>query len=98
MPFGNVNPMGKCSINTPYGQYVYNYTHPRKPLCSVPNGHKARTSGQINGSKDRCEVNNISLEEHGMHFLPRIHGAGSRSTGRKVSGSKPDSTEDLVTR
>ncbi|GBM13810.1 hypothetical protein AVEN_129472-1 [Araneus ventricosus] len=67
MPFGPVNP-----IDTPYGQYVYNFTHSRKPLCSVPFGHIARRSGQLNGSKDRCEANHVSLREHGMHFLPRI--------------------------
>ncbi|GBN10802.1 hypothetical protein AVEN_239878-1 [Araneus ventricosus] len=67
MPFDPVN-----LIDTPYGQYVYNYTHRRKPLCSVSYGHIARGSGQLNGSKDRCEVNHVSLQEHGMHFLPRI--------------------------
>ncbi|GBM10139.1 hypothetical protein AVEN_258744-1 [Araneus ventricosus] len=29
-------------------------------------------SGQLNGSKDRCEVNHVSLREHGKHFLPHI--------------------------
>ncbi|GBO12840.1 hypothetical protein AVEN_17089-1 [Araneus ventricosus] len=67
MPFGPVNP-----IDTPYGQFVCNYTHPRKPLCSVPYGHIARGSRQLNGRKDRCEVNHVSLREHCKHFLPRI--------------------------
>ncbi|GBO45225.1 hypothetical protein AVEN_233146-1, partial [Araneus ventricosus] len=52
MTFGLVN-----AIDTPYGQYAYNYSHPRKPLCSVSYEHIARGSGQLNGSKDRCEVN-----------------------------------------
>ncbi|GBO23065.1 hypothetical protein AVEN_169001-1 [Araneus ventricosus] len=56
-------------IDTNYGQFVYNYTHPRKPLCPVSFGHIARGSGQLNGSKDRCEDNHVSLLEH---FLPRI--------------------------
>ncbi|GBN12827.1 hypothetical protein AVEN_215691-1 [Araneus ventricosus] len=67
MPFGPVNP-----IDSPYGQFVFNYTHPRKPLCSVAFGHIARGSGRLNGNKDRCEINHVSLREHGLHFLPRI--------------------------
>ncbi|GBO00009.1 hypothetical protein AVEN_263804-1 [Araneus ventricosus] len=49
-------------------KYVYNCTHPRKSLCSVSNGHISRGSGQLNGSKDKCEVNHVFLREHGMHF------------------------------
>ncbi|GBM85975.1 hypothetical protein AVEN_43521-1 [Araneus ventricosus] len=67
MPFGPVNPN-----DSPSGQYVYNYTHPRKPLCSVPLGHIAQGSGQLNGSKDRCEVNHVCILKHSMLFLPRI--------------------------
>ncbi|GBM53565.1 hypothetical protein AVEN_580-1 [Araneus ventricosus] len=67
IPFGSVNP-----IDSPLGQFVFNYTHRRKPLCSVAFGHIARGSGHLNGSKDRCEVNHVALREHGMHFLPRI--------------------------
>ncbi|GBN68104.1 hypothetical protein AVEN_116123-1 [Araneus ventricosus] len=67
MPFGTVNP-----IDPPYGQFVHDFTHPRKPPCSVSYGHIARGSGQLNGSKDRCEVNHVSLQEQGMHFLQRI--------------------------
>ncbi|GBO39583.1 hypothetical protein AVEN_199720-1 [Araneus ventricosus] len=67
MPFGPVNP-----IDSPCGLFVYNCTHPRKPLCPVVFGHIARGSGQLNGIKDRCEVNHVSLREHYMHFLPRI--------------------------
>ncbi|GBN09914.1 hypothetical protein AVEN_75780-1 [Araneus ventricosus] len=59
MLFGPVNP-----IDNPYGQFVCNYTHPRKPLCSVSYRHNARGSGQLNGRKDRCEVNHVSLREH----------------------------------
>ncbi|GBO26742.1 hypothetical protein AVEN_16293-1 [Araneus ventricosus] len=57
MPFGPVNP-----IDIPYDQHVYNYTHPRKPGCSVSygHGHIARGSGQLNRSKDRCVVNHVS--------------------------------------
>ncbi|GBN31785.1 hypothetical protein AVEN_61649-1 [Araneus ventricosus] len=61
MPFGPLNP-----IDTTYGQFVDNYTHPRKSLYSVPSGPIARGSGQFNGNKDRCEVNHDSLREHGM--------------------------------
>ncbi|GBM12376.1 hypothetical protein AVEN_211562-1 [Araneus ventricosus] len=64
MPFGLVNP-----IDSPYGQFVFNYAHPRKPLYSVAFGPIARGSGRLNGSKDRCEVNHVSLREHGLHFL-----------------------------
>ncbi|GBM86322.1 hypothetical protein AVEN_168840-1 [Araneus ventricosus] len=67
MPFGPVNP-----IDAPYGQYVYDYTHTRKTLCLVSYGHIARGPGQLNGNEDRREVNQLSLREHGMHFLPRI--------------------------
>ncbi|GBM25979.1 hypothetical protein AVEN_223114-1 [Araneus ventricosus] len=67
MPFGPVKP-----IDSPYGQFVFNYTHPRKPLCSVAFGPIARGSGRLNGSKDRCEVDHVSLREYRMHFLPRI--------------------------
>ncbi|GBM08140.1 hypothetical protein AVEN_214471-1 [Araneus ventricosus] len=67
MPFGPVNP-----FDSPYGQFVFNYTRPRKPLCSVAFGHIARGSGLFNGSKNRYEVIHVSLREHGMHFLPRI--------------------------
>ncbi|GBM18839.1 hypothetical protein AVEN_203114-1 [Araneus ventricosus] len=56
MPFGSVNP-----IYSPYGQFVFNSTHRRKPLCSVAFGHIARGSGRLNGSRDRCEVNHVSL-------------------------------------
>ncbi|GBM74606.1 hypothetical protein AVEN_241035-1, partial [Araneus ventricosus] len=59
MPFGPVNP-----IDSPYGKFVFNYTHPRKPLCSDAFGHIARLSGQLNGSMDRCEVNHVSLRRH----------------------------------
>ncbi|GBN29250.1 hypothetical protein AVEN_76633-1 [Araneus ventricosus] len=65
MPFGPINP-----IDSPFGQFVFSFTHPRKPLCSVAVGHIARGSGQLNGSEDRCEVIHISVREHG--FLPRI--------------------------
>ncbi|GBM08234.1 hypothetical protein AVEN_82924-1 [Araneus ventricosus] len=57
---------------TPMHRFVFNSTHPRKPLCSVAFGHIARGSGQLNGSKDRWEVNHVSLRDHGMHFLPCI--------------------------
>ncbi|GBM32542.1 hypothetical protein AVEN_127442-1 [Araneus ventricosus] len=67
MPIGSVNP-----IDIPDGQYVYNYTHARKPLCAVSNGYMALGSGQLNGRKDRCEVIRVSLRKHGVHFLPRI--------------------------
>ncbi|GBN69073.1 hypothetical protein AVEN_267555-1, partial [Araneus ventricosus] len=67
MPIGPVNP-----IDTPYGQFVYNYTHPRKPLCCVSFGHIVRGSEQLNRSKNRCEVNHVSLREHDTHFLPSI--------------------------
>ncbi|GBL89817.1 hypothetical protein AVEN_179594-1 [Araneus ventricosus] len=67
MPFGPVNP-----IDFPYGTFVFNYSLPRKPLFSVAFGHNARASGQLNGSKDRCEVNHVSLRENGMNFLPCI--------------------------
>ncbi|GBO33238.1 hypothetical protein AVEN_22238-1 [Araneus ventricosus] len=67
LPFGPVNP-----IDSPFGQFVFNSTHPRKPLCSVAFGHIAHGSGQFNGSKDRCEVIRVSVREYGMHFLPRI--------------------------
>ncbi|GBN11053.1 hypothetical protein AVEN_22841-1 [Araneus ventricosus] len=67
MSFGPVNP-----IDSPYGQFLCDYTHPRKPLCFVAFGHIARGSGQLNGTKDRCEVNLVSLWEHDMHFLPHI--------------------------
>ncbi|GBM84155.1 hypothetical protein AVEN_31230-1 [Araneus ventricosus] len=70
MPFGHVNP-----IDSPYGQFVFNCTHPRKSLCSVAFGDIARGPRRLNRSKDRgsivCEVNHVSLWEHGMHFLPR---------------------------
>ncbi|GBO30281.1 hypothetical protein AVEN_111016-1 [Araneus ventricosus] len=59
MPFGPVNP-----IDSPFGQFVLNSTHPRKPLCSAAFGHIARGSGQLNRSKDRCEVIRVSLREH----------------------------------
>ncbi|GBM81327.1 hypothetical protein AVEN_47413-1 [Araneus ventricosus] len=59
MPFGPVNP-----IDTPYGQFVYDYTHPRKPLCFVSFGQ-----GQDNLTEARTDV---PLREHGFHFLPRI--------------------------
>ncbi|GBM65119.1 hypothetical protein AVEN_70838-1 [Araneus ventricosus] len=42
----------------------------QKPLCPVSYGYIAQESGQLKGSKDRCEVNHVSLREHGMHFLP----------------------------
>ncbi|GBO00890.1 hypothetical protein AVEN_162730-1 [Araneus ventricosus] len=67
MPFGPVN-----AIDTPYGQILYNYTHLRKPLCSVSFGHFTLGSGQLNVSKNRCEINHVSLREHDMDFLPRI--------------------------
>ncbi|GBO35586.1 hypothetical protein AVEN_52953-1 [Araneus ventricosus] len=67
MPFFPVNP-----VDSPYGKFVFNYTHPRKPLCFAAFGHNARGSGQLNGSNDRCEVNHVSLREHGLHSLPRI--------------------------
>ncbi|GBO25272.1 hypothetical protein AVEN_226205-1 [Araneus ventricosus] len=67
MPFGAVNP-----IDFPFGQFVFNYTHPRKLLCSVGFGHIARGAGCLNGSKGRCEVSHVSLREHSMHILPRI--------------------------
>ncbi|GBO19840.1 hypothetical protein AVEN_66897-1 [Araneus ventricosus] len=67
IPYGLVNP-----IDSPYGQFVFNSTHPRKPLCSVAFGHIVRESGQLNGSKGRCEDNHVSLREHGMIFLPPI--------------------------
>ncbi|GBM26858.1 hypothetical protein AVEN_266292-1 [Araneus ventricosus] len=67
LPFGPVNP-----IDSPFGQFVFNSTHPRKPLCSVAFGHIARGSGRLKGSKDRCEVIHASLREHCMHFFPRI--------------------------
>ncbi|GBO02433.1 hypothetical protein AVEN_16330-1 [Araneus ventricosus] len=51
---------------------VYNCTHPRKPLSSVAFGRIVRGSGQLNGSKDRCEVNHVSMRKHGMNFLQRI--------------------------
>ncbi|GBN54716.1 hypothetical protein AVEN_39515-1, partial [Araneus ventricosus] len=57
MPFCPASP-----IDTPYGQFLYSYTHPRKPLCSVPFGHIARGSGQLNGSKGKCEVNHVPME------------------------------------
>ncbi|GBO06788.1 hypothetical protein AVEN_255989-1 [Araneus ventricosus] len=54
--------------------FVFNSTHPRKPLCSVAFGHIARGSGRLTevGSKNRCEVIYVSLWEHGIDFLPRI--------------------------
>ncbi|GBN83881.1 hypothetical protein AVEN_69380-1 [Araneus ventricosus] len=64
MSFGPVNP-----IDAPFGQYVYNYNLPRKRLFSVSYGHIAWGSGQLNGRKDRCEVNRVCLREH---VLPRI--------------------------
>ncbi|GBN12160.1 hypothetical protein AVEN_241057-1 [Araneus ventricosus] len=74
MTFGPTNP-----IHTPYGQFVYNYTHPRKPLCSAAFGHIALWSRQLNVMTNvttkrgnRCEVNHVFLRKHGMHFLPRI--------------------------
>ncbi|GBN62211.1 hypothetical protein AVEN_79153-1 [Araneus ventricosus] len=67
MTFGPINP-----IDSPYGQFVCNYTHPRKILCCVAFGHRVRFIGQLNGSKDSCEVNHVSLREYGMHFHPRI--------------------------
>ncbi|GBN81647.1 hypothetical protein AVEN_150824-1 [Araneus ventricosus] len=63
MPIDPENPS-----DAPYGKFVYNYPHPRKPLCSISSGH----IGQLNGSKDRSEVNHVSLLEHDMHFVPRI--------------------------
>ncbi|GBM99131.1 hypothetical protein AVEN_124958-1 [Araneus ventricosus] len=80
MPFGPVSP-----IDSPYGQFDFNSTHPRKPLCSVAFGHIARRLGQLNGSKDRCEVNHVCLREHGMHFLPGISLA-LHSTDREPLG------------
>ncbi|GBM44463.1 hypothetical protein AVEN_184678-1 [Araneus ventricosus] len=66
-PFGPVNP-----IDFPFGQLVFNFTHPRKPLCSVAFGHIARGTRRLKGSKDRSEVNHVSLRQHSMDFLPRI--------------------------
>ncbi|GBN06904.1 hypothetical protein AVEN_16852-1, partial [Araneus ventricosus] len=43
-----------------------------KPLCSVAFRHIVRGSGRLNGSKDRCEDNHVSLREQDIHFLPRI--------------------------
>ncbi|GBN39132.1 hypothetical protein AVEN_120977-1, partial [Araneus ventricosus] len=51
-PFGPVNPIG-----TPYGQFVFNYTHPRKCLCSVSFDHIAR--GQGNLTEARTDVRPI---------------------------------------
>ncbi|GBN95331.1 hypothetical protein AVEN_257525-1, partial [Araneus ventricosus] len=59
MPFDLVNP-----FDSPFDQFVFNYTHPRKALCSVAFGHIARGSGRLNGSKDRCEVIHVFLREH----------------------------------
>ncbi|GBM54164.1 hypothetical protein AVEN_230406-1 [Araneus ventricosus] len=49
-----------------------NCPHPRKPLCSVPFGHIARGSGQLNGSKGRCEVNHVYLSTvcTSLHLYP----------------------------
>ncbi|GBO33024.1 hypothetical protein AVEN_243488-1, partial [Araneus ventricosus] len=52
MPFGPVNP-----IDNTYDQYVYNYTHPRKPLCSVSYGHIEQ--GQDNLTEARADVRSI---------------------------------------
>ncbi|GBM11878.1 hypothetical protein AVEN_26790-1 [Araneus ventricosus] len=42
-------------------------------LCALfPMETSQGVSGQLNGRKDRCAVNHVSLGEHGMHFLPRI--------------------------
>ncbi|GBN17876.1 hypothetical protein AVEN_57611-1 [Araneus ventricosus] len=58
MPFGPVNPN-----YSPYAQFVFNSTHPRKPLCSVSYGHIARGTERLKGNKDRCGVNHVSLRE-----------------------------------
>ncbi|GBM87535.1 hypothetical protein AVEN_21990-1 [Araneus ventricosus] len=42
MPFGPVNP-----IDSTYSQFVFNYTHSRKPLCSVAFGHITRGSDDL---------------------------------------------------
>ncbi|GBM49821.1 hypothetical protein AVEN_238178-1 [Araneus ventricosus] len=52
MPFGLVNPM-----YSPYGQFVINYTHPRKPLCSVSNGHIAGVTDNL--TEARTDVRSV---------------------------------------
>ncbi|GBO45584.1 hypothetical protein AVEN_244962-1 [Araneus ventricosus] len=49
MPFGPVNP-----IDSPFGQFVLNYTHPRKSMFSVVFGHIA--PGQDNLTEARADV------------------------------------------
>ncbi|GBN36154.1 hypothetical protein AVEN_167671-1 [Araneus ventricosus] len=52
MPFVPVNP-----IDTPYGQFVYNYTHPRKLLCLFP--LDTSHGGQDNLKEARTDVRSI---------------------------------------
>ncbi|GBN16300.1 hypothetical protein AVEN_76297-1, partial [Araneus ventricosus] len=33
--------------SSPFGQFVFNYTHPRKPKCSIAFGHIARWSDEL---------------------------------------------------
>ncbi|GBO10420.1 hypothetical protein AVEN_118449-1 [Araneus ventricosus] len=82
LPFDPVNP-----IDSEFGQSVFNSTHPRKPLHSVAFGHIARGSGRLTESKDRCEVNQVSLREQGIHFLKRYtHSIDRESLGFRARG------------
>ncbi|GBM26844.1 hypothetical protein AVEN_32092-1 [Araneus ventricosus] len=49
MPYGPAN-----LIDAPYGQFVYNYTHPRKSVCSVAFKHIAR--GQDDLTEARTDL------------------------------------------
>ncbi|GBN06905.1 hypothetical protein AVEN_16852-1, partial [Araneus ventricosus] len=49
MAFGPVN-----RIDSLYGQFVFKYTYPRKPLCSVAFGHITR--GQDDLTEARTDM------------------------------------------
>ncbi|GBM26845.1 hypothetical protein AVEN_32093-1 [Araneus ventricosus] len=69
MPYGPAN-----LIDAPYGQFVYNYTQPRKSVCCVAFKHIAR--GQDDLTEARTEVKSIMSpygntvrEKNGMDFI-----------------------------
>ncbi|GBO11562.1 hypothetical protein AVEN_263181-1 [Araneus ventricosus] len=76
MPFGPVNP-----IDFPFGQFVFNYTHPTTPLCSVAFGHIARGSGRLNGSKE--SQSHSCLPTGARYALPSAY---NHSTDREPLG------------
>ncbi|GBN16255.1 hypothetical protein AVEN_80154-1 [Araneus ventricosus] len=67
MSIGPVN-----SIDSPYDQFVYNYTHSRKPLCSVAFGNIAREPGQLNSIDTGTFQTSPQAKDDGRSKCPNI--------------------------